>query len=172
MNMAKYKNEKFESLKSLFPHSVENLSEAKEYSNNVLGTAERGLRKVGRGIKETANFYWKHPADLAGTAIAAGSTAYTGSELSKALGDYNFREFLPHGQVPRGGTILPYSNPYNVPHPPVIIPPESITNNPLQNVAGLILPFAIPLAVLCIEGARYYRWKKSINKIKEESKSL
>lgn len=171
MFMAKNKNGKIESLKSLIPYSVENLSEAKEYSNNVLGVVERGLRKVGGGIKETANFYRDHPADVAGTATAAVATAYTGSELSKALGDYNFREFLPHGQVPRGGTILPYSNPYNVPHPPVIIPPEPITNNPM-NVLGIILPFVIPLVTLGIEGARYYQWKKSINKIKAESKSL
>ena len=171
MKMAKYKNEKFESLKSLFPHRVENLSEAKEYSTNFLGVAERGLRKVGRGIKETANFYRKHPVDAVGTVAAAAATAYTGSELSKALGDYNFREFLSHGQVPQEGTVLPYYNPWNViHHGPIIVPGEPITNNPM-NVLGITLPFVIPLAVLGIEGARYYGWKKSIEKVKKESKS-
>ena len=169
--MTKYKNERFESLKSLIPSSVENLPEAKEYVSKVYKKLERGVRKVGRGIGETAQFYRKHLVDAAGTAIAAGVTAYTGSELSKALSDFNFREFLYHGEVPRGGTVLPYYNPWNVFHdPPVIIPPESITNNP-WNVAGVILPFAIPLTVLCVEGARYYRWKNSIKKGEKKPKS-
>jgi len=171
MNMAKYKNEKFESLKSLIPHKVENLSEAKEYSTNFLGAAERGLRKVGRGIKETASFYIKHPADAVGTAAAAVGTAYTGSELSKALGDDIFRDYIAHGYVPKDATILPYNNPWNVFHShPIIVPGEPITNNPM-NVLGITLPFVIPLVTLGIEGARYYGWKKSIEKVKKESKN-
>ena len=46
--MTKYKNEKFESLKSLFPHGVKNLSEAKEYVSSVHKTVENGIRSAGK----------------------------------------------------------------------------------------------------------------------------
>jgi hypothetical protein len=170
--MAKYKNEKFESLKSLIPYDVENLSDAKGYSTKVLGSIEAGLRKVGRGIKEAGSFYKKHPIDTVGTAAAVGAEAYTGSQLVAALSDPDVRYDLGFSQVPKGTTILPlFHNPWNFYHQyPIGVTTESVWKNP-ANAAGVVLPFLIPLVTLGVEGVSYYLWKKSIKNIEKKSQT-
>jgi hypothetical protein len=163
--MAKYKNDKLESLRSLIFPRIENLPEAKEYVNNAFKTAESYVRKVGR-------VYRKHPFDAVGTSVGGALTVYTGSQLGAALSDSDVRYDLGHLQIPKGATILPiFNNPWNVYHShPVIVPTESIWNNP-ANGAGVVLPFLIPLVTLCIEGARIYGWKKSVKDIEKKSKT-
>lgn len=163
--MTKYKNDKIDSLKSLIPYRIENLPEAKEYVANAFKTAENCLRETGRKVKSCASFYRKHPADAVFTTGGGVVTAETGYQLGRALNDPEVLHTLIFGYVPKGTTIFPtFNNPQNYYSSiPRITPTQPLWENP-SCLAGIVLPIAVPLAVLGAEYVRQRNWRKKFEK--------
>ena len=155
--MTAYK-EKFESLKELIPHRVENLSEAKEYVDNVYKKLERGVRKVGRGIGETAHFYRKNPKDViltgAGLAGVASTAIPDGIVLSDSSVAYEVSKGFQY--VPQGVTFIP-------PHIPHYSDIHGIEIEPMNlgHYLSLAAPFLILGLTIVVEHHRLNKWKKS-----------
>ena len=144
-------------------------NEVKFMSSSLLEAARESAEKHGIPTKRS---YWKeHPWDAVFTTVMGGLTIYTGYQFGAALSDPDVCYDLGFGQVPKGTTIFPiFNNPQNYySNDPRLIPTEPVLGN-LSVVSGLALPFAIPIATLVGEYVRYNGWKKSIQKVEEDSK--
>jgi hypothetical protein len=112
-----------------------------------------------RSILEGMKLYWKHHVpDIVFIGAGFLLILYTASQVALALSDWIFHDYLLHGELPRGATVVPYHNPWNVFHTDlIIVPPQSMS---AWDWLGLFSPLVIPSAIIVLECARYYLWRR------------
>jgi hypothetical protein len=112
-----------------------------------------------RGVPARRSFWKKHVLDAIFIAAMAAITFYTSYNVLLTSFDPSFWSYVKQGYVPLGATIVPYHNPQHYPgDEPYLVIPEPMS---LQNWAGLLSPFVVPLLTIGIEYIRYRRWKES-----------
>ncbi len=112
-----------------------------------------------KSIREGMKLYWKHHLpDVVFIGAGFLLMLYTTSQVALALSNWIFHDYLLHGELPRGATVVPYHNPWNVFHTDlIIVPPQSMS---AWDWLGLFSPLVIPSAIIVLECARYYLWRR------------
>jgi hypothetical protein len=134
------------------------LEDAKFVSSSILDAIRKSLESQGIPTKRS---YWKERVlDAVFVTAMAFLTIYACYNVLLTSFDPSFWDYVRYGYVPKGATIVPYSNPqhYDYSDEPYLVIPEPMS---VWDWAGLFSPIIVPLLAFGIEYIRYRRWKES-----------
>ena len=138
--------------------------EVKFMSSSLLEAAKESVEKHGIPTKRS---YWKeHPIDAALSAISFTVGGATAACDAYVLSDPLNRAYLRDGTLPKDVTLIPPHLHQHKSDGLEVVMPRNLDFRDYFSIALPVALFALPPI---IEGVRYHRWKKSIQKVAESN---